>query len=128
MFLCSPWADFAVAAAVASLLAACGGSDNPARPVAELFAQTNDTNNMVVHYLRNVDGSPQPRSTSMALRAPSSVPRKVTRTPSSLTSLRISTARTLGHLGSHRRASGLTRCASDDHLGSGVKPAIDRDD
>lgn len=50
--------NFAVAAAVAALLAACGGSDNqPARPVAQLFAQTNDTNNMVLHYLRSADGS-----------------------------------------------------------------------
>lgn len=49
--------NLAVATAVTSLLAACGGSDYPVRPVAQLFAQTNDTNNMVVHYLRNADGS-----------------------------------------------------------------------
>jgi len=54
----------AVAAAVAVLLAACGGSDDhPApAPVAQLFAQTNDTNNMVVHYLRNADGSLVPQT------------------------------------------------------------------
>lgn len=56
--------NFAVAAAVAALLAACGGSDDhPApAPVAQLFAQTNDTNNMVVHYLRNADGSLVPQA------------------------------------------------------------------
>lgn len=56
--------NFAVAAAVAILLAACGGSDDhpAAPPVAQLFAQTNDTNNMVVHYLRNADGSLVPQA------------------------------------------------------------------
>lgn len=51
--------NLAIAAAIAALLAACGGSDDhpAAPPVAQLFAQTNDTNNMVVHYLRNADGS-----------------------------------------------------------------------
>lgn len=54
----------AVAAAVAVLLAACGGSDDhpAAAPVAQLFAQTNDTDNMVVHYLRNADGSLVPQT------------------------------------------------------------------
>lgn len=56
--------NLAVAAAVAVLLAACGGSDDhPALPpVAQLFAQTNDTHNMVLHYLRNADGSLVPQA------------------------------------------------------------------
>lgn len=54
---------FAVVAATATLLAGCGGSDNdPVPPVAQLFAQTNDTNNMVVHFLRNADGSLVPQA------------------------------------------------------------------
>lgn len=56
--------NFAAAAAVVVLLAACGGSDHHAAPppVAQLFAQTNDTNNMVLHYLRNADGSLVPQA------------------------------------------------------------------
>lgn len=57
--------NLAVAAAVAVLLAACGGSDDhpaPLPPIAQLFAQTNDTNNMVVHYLRTADGSLVPQA------------------------------------------------------------------
>lgn len=55
--------NLAVAAAVALFLAACGGSDDrPPRPVAQLFAQTNDTNNMVIHYLRSADGSLVPQA------------------------------------------------------------------
>jgi 6-phosphogluconolactonase (cycloisomerase 2 family) len=50
--------NLAVAAAVSALLAACGGDGNHAAPpAAQLFAQTNDTDNLVVHYLRNSDGS-----------------------------------------------------------------------
>ena len=54
----------AVSAVSAFILAACGGNDdNPAaapapRPVAaQLFAQTNDTANAVVHFTRNADGT-----------------------------------------------------------------------
>jgi len=48
----------ALTATLAALLAACGGSDDhPAQPRAQLFAQTNDTSNMVLHYLRNADGT-----------------------------------------------------------------------
>jgi 6-phosphogluconolactonase (cycloisomerase 2 family) len=56
--------NFTVAAVVAVLLAACGGSDDhpAAPPVAQLFAQTNDSSNMVVHYLRNADGSLVPQT------------------------------------------------------------------
>ncbi|TFW30718.1 beta-propeller fold lactonase family protein [Duganella callida] len=54
---------YAVAAAVAVLLAACGGDNHPAPPpVAQLFAQTNDTDNLVVHFLRNADGSLVPQA------------------------------------------------------------------
>ncbi|WP_345816723.1 beta-propeller fold lactonase family protein (plasmid) [Paraburkholderia sp. PREW-6R] len=48
----------AMAAAVSAFLAACGGgSDNVQSPVAQLFAQTNDSSNAVVHFVRNADGS-----------------------------------------------------------------------
>ncbi len=47
-----------MASTIAGLLAACGGgSDAPPAPVAQLFAQTNDTDNAVVVYLRNADGT-----------------------------------------------------------------------
>ncbi|WP_227247069.1 lactonase family protein [Paraburkholderia caribensis] len=49
----------AAAATMSVFLAACGGSDNskPTTTVAQLFAQTNDTNNAVVHFTRNQDGT-----------------------------------------------------------------------
>ena len=46
-----------IAAAVASLVTACGGSDGPPAPVAQLFAQTNDSDNLVLSYVRNADGT-----------------------------------------------------------------------
>lgn len=50
--------NLAAVASATALLSACGGSSNPSvPPVAQLFAQTNDTNNLVLHYLRNTDGS-----------------------------------------------------------------------
>ncbi|CDG84184.1 lactonase family protein [Janthinobacterium agaricidamnosum] len=51
--------NFLIASAVATLLAACGGgSDNQSPPIAaQLFAQTNDSDNLVVQYLRNTDGT-----------------------------------------------------------------------
>lgn len=47
----------AAAAAVSVLLAACGGSDDQPAPTAQLFAQTNDTTNAVIHFTRNADGT-----------------------------------------------------------------------
>jgi DNA-binding beta-propeller fold protein YncE len=44
-------------------LAACGGSDNSGNPAVaktvspQLFAQTNDTTNAVLHFTRNADGT-----------------------------------------------------------------------
>ena len=53
--------NFAMASAVAGLLAACGGGSNiQTPPVAQLFAQTNDSDNTVVEYLRNTDGTLTP--------------------------------------------------------------------
>jgi len=49
--------NLVMASTIAGLLAACGGSDAPPAPVAQLFAQTNDTDNAVVVYVRNVDGT-----------------------------------------------------------------------
>jgi 6-phosphogluconolactonase (cycloisomerase 2 family) len=49
--------NLVMASTIAGLLAACGGSDAPPAPVAQLFAQTNDTDNAVVVYLRNADGT-----------------------------------------------------------------------
>ncbi|MFM0739247.1 beta-propeller fold lactonase family protein [Paraburkholderia xenovorans] len=49
----------AVTAAMSTLLAACGGSSDkltPA-PVSQLFAQTNDSTNAVVQFIRNADGT-----------------------------------------------------------------------
>ncbi|NYE62004.1 6-phosphogluconolactonase (cycloisomerase 2 family) [Duganella sp. 1224] len=46
-----------MASTIAGLLAACGGSDVPPAPVAQLFAQTNDTDNAVLVYVRNADGT-----------------------------------------------------------------------
>ena len=46
-----------IASAVATLLAACGGSSSQVAPVSQLFAQTNDSDNLVVQYLRNTDGT-----------------------------------------------------------------------
>jgi len=52
--------NLAMASAIAALLAACGGdggSNVQTPPVAQLFAQTNDSDNVVVAYLRNTDGT-----------------------------------------------------------------------
>ncbi|MFT4510783.1 lactonase family protein [Caballeronia sp. 15711] len=48
----------AVTAATSVFLTACGGdgNNNPS-PVSQLFAQTNDTANAVVHFVRNADGT-----------------------------------------------------------------------
>lgn len=46
------------AAALSTLLAACGGGDNvTSAPVAQLFAQTNDASNAVVAFVRNANGT-----------------------------------------------------------------------
>jgi 6-phosphogluconolactonase len=43
---------------LALLVAGCGGGDShTAQPVSQLFAQTNDTNNALLHFLRNKDGT-----------------------------------------------------------------------
>jgi 6-phosphogluconolactonase len=48
----------AVTAATSVFLTACGGDGNTnPSPVSQLFAQTNDTANAVVHFVRNADGT-----------------------------------------------------------------------
>lgn len=48
----------AVTAATSVFLTACGGDgNNSPSPVSQLFAQTNDTANAVVHFVRNADGT-----------------------------------------------------------------------
>lgn len=49
----------AIAAAMSSLLAACGGGSDQLNtpPVSQLFAQTNDSTNAVVRFVRNADGT-----------------------------------------------------------------------
>ncbi|EKS70230.1 MULTISPECIES: beta-propeller fold lactonase family protein [unclassified Caballeronia] len=53
-----------LAATMSAMLAACGGGsdDNPA-PVHQLFAQTNDSSNTVVRFVRNADGTLTPKGT-----------------------------------------------------------------
>lgn len=51
------------AAALSTLLAACGGGSDSvtAKPVAQLFAQTNDASNAVLTFVRNADGTLVPK-------------------------------------------------------------------
>jgi len=53
----------AVTAAMSTLLAACGGGGDQlnAGPVSQLFAQTNDSTNAVVRFIRNADGTLTPK-------------------------------------------------------------------
>ncbi|SAL26933.1 6-phosphogluconolactonase [Caballeronia terrestris] len=56
--------NLAIASACAALLSACGGSDGdsaPAASVKQLYAQTNETNNSVLQFDRNPDGTLAPR-------------------------------------------------------------------
>lgn len=51
-------------ATMSVFLAACGGgSDNSQAPLPQLFAQTNDTANAVVHFVRNANGTLVPMAT-----------------------------------------------------------------
>lgn len=49
----------AISAAISTLLAACGGGNDTIspNPVSQLFAQTNDSTNAVLHFIRNSDGT-----------------------------------------------------------------------
>jgi 6-phosphogluconolactonase len=46
-----------MATGVVTLVAACGGGNDSAPAVSQLFAQTNDSTNAVVHFIRNADGT-----------------------------------------------------------------------
>ncbi|WP_250523424.1 MULTISPECIES: beta-propeller fold lactonase family protein [unclassified Caballeronia] len=54
----------ATATAASLILAACGGgSDNNSAKTPQLFAQTNDATNAVIHFVRNADGTLNPKGT-----------------------------------------------------------------